>query len=180
MWLCGCASITSMSRMWYAFARDDGMPGSRFLKRVSPRYKIPVVATWITSALTIVLCLYAAAFYVVTSISTITLYLAYMLPIYLNWRNKRRRTGEYTTPQTSPWNLGRWGSAINVIAILWTLFITFIFSIPPNELVLWSMLLLGILLFAIWTLHSRKHFVGPQPSFQDEPDIQNPSPTVSH
>ena len=28
MWLCGLASITSMARMWYAFARDDGMPGS--------------------------------------------------------------------------------------------------------------------------------------------------------
>ena len=24
-----CASVTSMARMWYAFARDDGMPGSR-------------------------------------------------------------------------------------------------------------------------------------------------------
>ena len=29
MWLCGLSSITSMARMWYAFARDDGMPGSR-------------------------------------------------------------------------------------------------------------------------------------------------------
>ena len=29
MWLCGLASVTSMGRMWYAFARDDGMPGSR-------------------------------------------------------------------------------------------------------------------------------------------------------
>jgi amino acid transporter len=27
MWLCGLASITSMARMWYAFARDDGFPG---------------------------------------------------------------------------------------------------------------------------------------------------------
>ena len=27
MWLCGASAITSMSRMWYAFARDGGMPG---------------------------------------------------------------------------------------------------------------------------------------------------------
>src|ERR687898_671983 len=33
MWLCGLASITSMARMWYAFARDDGMPGAALLKR---------------------------------------------------------------------------------------------------------------------------------------------------
>src|SRR5205823_5650533 len=38
MWLCGLASITSMGRMWWAFARDDGMPGAALLKRVSPRH----------------------------------------------------------------------------------------------------------------------------------------------
>src|SRR5690242_21502708 len=27
MWLCGLSCITSMSRMWFAFARDGGMPG---------------------------------------------------------------------------------------------------------------------------------------------------------
>ena len=65
--------------------------------------------------------------------ATITLYLAYGIPIYLNWRNKRRRHGEYTTPETSPWDLGRWGTPVNLIAIVWTVFITVIFSIPPNE-----------------------------------------------
>src|SRR3954471_2176912 len=33
MWLCGASSITSMGRMWYAFARDGGMPGSRLIKQ---------------------------------------------------------------------------------------------------------------------------------------------------
>ena len=36
MWLCGCSSITSMARMWYAFARDDGMPGSRWHQAREP------------------------------------------------------------------------------------------------------------------------------------------------
>src|SRR5262249_50399232 len=49
MWLCGLASITSMARMWYAFARDDGMPGARRLKRVHPRWRTPVWAIVITS-----------------------------------------------------------------------------------------------------------------------------------
>ncbi|HEY3227576.1 MAG TPA: amino acid permease, partial [Roseiflexaceae bacterium] len=146
MWLCGSASITSMARMWYAFARDDGMPGSGLIKRVSPRYRTPVWSILITSALAVLICIYAAAYFVVTSISTITLYLAYMFPIYLNWRNKRRRQGEYATPETAPWSLGRWGSVINVIAIVWVLFLTVIFSLPPNELVLWTMLILTIAL----------------------------------
>jgi len=161
MWLCGCSSITSMARMWYAFARDDGMPGSQFIKRVNPRYRTPVWSILITSTLAVLICFYAAAYSVVTSISTITLYLAYVIPIYLNWRNKRRRMGEYTTPETSPWNLGRWGTPINVIAICWTLFIAVVFSIPPNELVLWSMLLLALLMLVYWKLHARRYFRGP-------------------
>jgi amino acid transporter len=161
MWLCGCSSITSMARMWYAFARDDGMPGARWLKQVSPRWRTPVWSILVTSVLAVFICLYAAAFYVVTSISTITLYLAYILPVYLNWRNKRRRQGEHTTSQTAPWNLGRWGPAINLVAIGWTVFITMIFSIPPNELVLWTMLVLALALGLYWKLHAGRHFHGP-------------------
>jgi amino acid transporter len=161
MWLCGCSSITSMARMWYAFARDDGMPGSRLIKQVHGRYRTPVWAILITSALAILICVYSATYFVVTSISTITLYLAYVIPIYLNWRNKRRRQGEYTTPESAPWNLGRWGTPINIIAIAWTAFITIIFSLPPNELVLWTMLLVGVLLLIYWKGYAARHFRGP-------------------
>jgi amino acid transporter len=68
MWLCGASSITSMARMWYAFARDDGMPGSSLIKRVSPTYRTPVWSILVTSALAVVLCLYASAYFVITSI----------------------------------------------------------------------------------------------------------------
>jgi amino acid transporter len=168
MWLCGSSSITSMARMWYAFARDNGMPGSRLIKQVSPRYRTPVWSILITSALAVLICIYAAAYFVVTSISTITLYLAYMLPIYLNWRNKRRRRGEYTTAETAPWSMGSWGSAINVIAIVWVLILTVIFSIPPNELVLWTMLILMAALLLYWQGYAKRRFVGPSPADEEE------------
>jgi amino acid transporter len=166
MWLCGCSAITSMARMWYAFARDDGMPGSSLLKRVSGKYRTPVWAIIVTSALAVLLCIYAAAYSVITSISTITLYLAYVIPIYLNWRNKRRSRGEYVTPKLAPWNLGKWGGIINTVAIAWTIFIVIIFSIPPNELVLWTMLLVAIFLLVYWKAYAARHFTGPKP--QDE------------
>ena len=137
------------------------MPGSSLIKRVSPTYRTPVWSIIITSALAVVLCLYAAAYFVITSISTITLYLAYMFPIYLNWRNRRRGQGEYTTPATAPWNLGAWSPVLNVIAIVWVLFLTVVFSLPPNELVLWTMLLLAVVLAAYWGLSARRRFAGP-------------------
>jgi amino acid transporter len=163
MWLCGCSSISSMGRMWYAFARDGGMVGSEWLKQVHPRFRTPVPAILLTSVLAVLLCVYAAAFTVVTSISTIALYLAYVLPVYLNWRNRRSGKGEYTTPETAPWNLGRWGPLVRGIAILYTLFIVVVFVLPPNELVLWTTLLMGILLTAYWLLSARRHFTGPTP-----------------
>ncbi len=161
MWLCGVASVTSMARMWYAFARDDGMPGSRWLKRVSGAHRTPVVAILVTCALSVAICLYASAWFVVTSISTICLYLAYGIPIYLNLRNRRRRRGEFMTSKTAFWSLGRWSSAINAIAIVWIVLITIVFMLPPNELVLWTMLALAILLTLHWRLSASRRFHGP-------------------
>ena len=161
MWLCGLASITSMGRMWYAFARDDGMPGSRWLKRVDPVRRTPVWATVVASVLAVLITVYAAAYSVVTSISTITLYLAYVIPIYLNWRNRRRNAGEYTTAATAPWSLGRFSTLVNVVAIAWVCVIAVVFMLPPNELVLWTMLALGGLVALYWRLSARRRFVGP-------------------
>lgn len=149
MWLCGLASVTSMGRMWYAFARDDGMPGAALLKRVSAQ-GTPVNAIVVTSILSVLVCVYAAAFYVVTSISTIALYLAYVIPIFLNLRNRIRGRGEHMTFVLAPWSLGRWGSLINAIAIAWCAFIVVVFMLPPNELVLWTMIGVAVVLAGYW------------------------------
>src|SRR5262249_13827084 len=115
----------------------------------------------VTSALAVLITVYAAAYTVVTSISTITLYLAYVIPIALNWRNRRRGAGEHASPATAPWSLGRWAPLVNAIAVAWVAFIVVVFALPPNELVLWTMLLLAIALGAYWALAARHRFVGP-------------------
>jgi amino acid transporter len=161
MWLCGLSSITSMGRMWYAFARDDGMPGSRVLKQIHVVYGTPVAATLLTSALAVVICLYAAAFSVVTSISTITLYLAYGIPIWLNTRNRWRGRGEFVTRDQAPWNLGRLAPLVNGVALAWIAVISVVFVLPPNELTLWTMLLVAVGLGAYWRLGAGRRFRGP-------------------
>jgi len=184
MWLCGVASVTSMARMWYAFARDDGIPGSRWLKRVSGKHQTPHVAILVTAALSVVLCLYAAAWFVVTSISTICLYLAYGIPILLNLRNRLRGRGTYVTsprsagslpagppaasrrgtPEPAAWHLGAFSPLINTIAIVWIAIITIVFMLPPNELVLWTMLALFVALCVYWLASARRTFRGPRAS----------------
>ena len=161
MWLCGVASVTSMGRMWYAFARDDGMPGSRWLKRVGGKHHTPATAILVTSLLSVAICIYASAWFVVTSISTICLYLAYGIPIWLNYRNRRRGSGEFMTRELAPWTLGRWSAALNAVAIGWIALITIVFMLPPNELVLWTMVGVAIVLTLYWQLSAKRRFRGP-------------------
>src|SRR3954453_2558655 len=47
MWFCGLSAVTWSSRTIYAFARDDGIPGSSIWKRVSPHYSTPAPAIWL-------------------------------------------------------------------------------------------------------------------------------------
>jgi amino acid transporter len=168
MWLCGNGSITSMARMWFAFSRDGGMPGSGFIGQINPKYRTPVNAILVTSVLAVLITAYSAAYFVVTSISTITLYLAYMFPIYLNWRNKRRNQGEHTDNVTAPWSMKQWGPLVNLIAIVWIVVISILFILPPNELVLWTMAVVGVLLALYWFGVERARFKGPRHLSQEE------------
>lgn len=161
MWLCGLSSLTSMARMCFAFARDGGFPGSSFAGRIDPRFGTPAGAILMTSALAFLATVYSAAYTVVTSISTMALYLAYAIPIYLNWRNRRRGYGEFTSREAAPWNLGRAGPALNLVAIVWVGFITMLFSIPPNELAGLTMLALAAILYCYWRMRQSARFRGP-------------------
>ncbi|HVM97925.1 MAG TPA: amino acid permease, partial [Candidatus Acidoferrales bacterium] len=162
MWLCGLSSITSMSRMWFAFARDGGMPGHSLMKRVHHHWRTPIWSIVITCTLSVLLTVYAALYSVVVALSTSALYVAYGIPIYLNLRNKLRRRGESTATETAPWNLGRWGVWLNAAALIWIIFITLLFSIPPNELAGWSLLLLVGFMALYWFADARRRFIGPQ------------------
>ncbi len=161
MWLCGLSCITSMSRMWFAFARDGGMPGYSLIRRIHPRWRTPVNSILITCTLAVLMLLWAGAYFVVTAICVIMLYWAYGIPIFLNLRNKLRHRGEYTTPETAPWNLKKWGVPMNLISVLWILVISFFMVIPPNELVLWTTVLLCLFMLAYWHLEVKKRFTGP-------------------
>jgi amino acid transporter len=162
MWLCGLASITNMSRMWFAFARDGGMPGSKVICKIDPKWRTPINAILITTVLTVLISIYSNAYWVITSISTITLYLAYNIPVFLNLRNKWSKKGEYTTTENSPWHLKAWGPWINLIAVVYTVFLVVLLSMPPNELTLWTMVGIGLLLFIYWQVYAKSHFAGPK------------------
>jgi amino acid transporter len=127
MWFCGLAAFTSVSRTFFALARDNGMPLSHFWSRVSTTRKTPAAAIWLSGVFAFLAMVYSGAYSVVTSISVIGFYLSYVIPIYLGWRKKQRWVSK-----RGPWHLGKSSNVINCVAILWTLFICTVMVMPPN------------------------------------------------
>jgi amino acid transporter len=85
---CGMSAITAASRMLYAFSRDRATPGWRWWSKLNARH-VPYLGVLLIAFLAFLLALPAwssqtAFVYVaITSVATIGLYLAYVLPIYL-------------------------------------------------------------------------------------------------
>jgi amino acid transporter len=157
MWFCGLASITSNSRMLYAFARDGGLPASRLLARVSPRWGCPHISVWVAVVMALLVAIWAEAYSVMVALSTLALYASYALPIVFALR--RRRQG---WPRTGPFSLGRWGRIVNVIAIVWVALMLVLMSLPPNARAGQTFAATSIGLALWWWLGARRTFKGPR------------------
>ena len=102
-YLCGLATVTSASRMAYAFARDGGLPCSRLLRRVSLRFRTPAIAIWTTALLAVGFSIYTPVYTTITTVCVIFLYLSYGIPTVLGFL----AYGKSWTAM-GPWSLGRW------------------------------------------------------------------------
>jgi choline transport protein len=83
-WSCSIGITTTASRMTWSFARDNGLPFSRWLSRVSTRTRVPVNAVLAVTAcaalLTLIYIGSATAFNDVISLTITGFYGSYFLP----------------------------------------------------------------------------------------------------
>jgi amino acid transporter len=158
MWFCGLASVTSNSRMLFAFARDGGLPASPLIAHVSPRWQSPHVAVWIAAAAAFAVGLWSEAYSVMVALSTIALYASYGIPIAVGLA--ARRAGRWT--RRGPWDLGRWSTAVNVAALAWIAVLTVLFVLPPNEVAGVTFAACLVLLAGYWYGSMRRRFKGPR------------------
>jgi amino acid transporter len=161
---CGMSSITTNSRMIYAFSRDGAVPGSRIWHELD-RGRTPRNAIILSASCAFVLAIPTvfnfAAYVAITSIAVIGLYISYVLPILLRLFVKDFRPG--------PWNLGLWSKPIGVVAVLWVVFISVLFMLPtlnpitPITFNYTPVVVLGaLIILTIWWFVSVRHwFKGP-------------------
>ena len=169
---CGMASVTANSRMIYAFSRDGGLPGSSLWAKINPRTRTPTNSVWLgvgLAALIGVLSLiqtdlaYPVAFFALTGIAVVGLYISYVIPVFLRLRNPDFEPG--------PWNLGRWSNPVAWIAVVWVALIAVVFCLPVfNPWKTWEtfnftgpiLVLAALFVGGWWSLSAKNHFTGPQ------------------
>jgi amino acid transporter len=180
---CGAAGLTSASRTWYAFSRDRGMPGWAVFRRVN-RDRVPFNAVIAVSVASLVIAIPALfgkndipfAFFALTGICTVGLYIAYILPVYL-----RLRAGDGF--ETGPWNLGRRYKLVNTVAIVFVVLVVYslVFlpytptGLPWKDGFDWAnvnyvpLAILLPLIFGVWYLVSAKNrYQGPIRTLEED------------
>ncbi len=155
-YLCGLAGLTSCSRMMYAFARDGGLPYSKQLASVSPTYRTPIAAIWVSAVLALLSTLYAEAFIVLAAGCAVFLYISYIMPVAAglleegkSWKTK------------GPFNLGALSKPNAVLAIIGGLILAWVGFQPPNEKVGYLIVGLIVVMVILWYASERRRFEGP-------------------
>jgi amino acid transporter len=155
-YLCGLATVTSASRMAFAFARDGGLPGSSHLRRVSPTFRTPATAIWAVATAAVLFTVYTPVYITITAVCTICLYVSYVLPTALGLV----AFGRWWT-HVGPWHLGRWYRPLAAVSVLGCLVLIVIGMQPPNDKAAWVVGGLTILLLVLWVGVARRRFAGP-------------------
>jgi amino acid transporter len=171
MTFCGFSSIASAGRMLFAFSRDDGVPGSRWLKKVSHRWRTPSNSVIGISALSwlLIVLIYVLVkafggdpFFLIagiTGVSTVLLYWAYGVCIALGlWGSQEWRSRQ-------AWSLGGWSKPLAAISVIWIILISPLFLYPyvlnPAALVTVGGFLVFLLVY--YFAWARNRFAGPVP-----------------
>jgi amino acid transporter len=187
---CATSCMTSASRMTFAFSRDGAIPGSDTLKKLTSK-RVPANAVMFVAVCAAIVTLPALlevnigteeapliiplAFYAVTSIAVIGLYLAFAIPIWLRFRHGDRF-------QVGAWNNGakyKWMNPIAVAEILIVsvyLMLPFVpAGVPFSDDFSWKFVnyapivtLGALLLLTIWWKASAKNwFTGPKQTIDE-------------
>jgi amino acid transporter len=171
---CVTASVTSASRMMFAFSRDRAVPGHPLWRKVA-KNRVPVYSVIGVSLFAAILMIpavwnYFIGYAVGTAIAVIGLYIAFVIPVYLRWR----KGDSWDAPRA--WSLGRHYKWMDVVSILWVALVSILFLFPlykiglpwvsgfdwqfTNYTVIWFGVI-GLVFGGWWALSAKNWFKGP-------------------
>ncbi len=155
-YLCGLATVTSASRMAFAFARDGGLPCSGWLRQINPHFQSPVAAIWTVAVAATLFTVYTPVYSTITAVCVIFLYISYVLPTAMGFVAYGR-----TWRNMGPWTMGIWYRPAAVVSVMGCLSLIVIGMQPPNDQALWVVAGTVAFLFCWWWGRARHTFPGP-------------------
>lgn len=155
-YICGLATVTSVSRMIFAFARDGGLPASGNLAAVSPKWRVPVAAIWTGAMLAVIFVAWADAYSVATAVTSIALYVSYAMPIMAGGLAFGTRWKDM-----GPWNIGPVYRLIAMACGAIALVIFYIGTRAPNDKALLFFGWIAVITAVVWFGLERRRFQGP-------------------
>lgn len=139
VFVCTLAVHAAAIRMMFAMARDNNLPFSRQLSKVHPQRKTPTVAAIVIGVIAIIPLIVnvsqPAIFTILSSISIVLIYLAYLLVTVPMLR--KRLQGKWPGPGGTAdvgFSMGKWGLPVNILAVLWGAAMTINLVWPRQEI----------------------------------------------
>ncbi|KAG0702110.1 amino acid transporter [Suillus ampliporus] len=126
---CAISISCAASRATWAFARDKAIPFHQSFSKISPHVDdVPVNALLLSTVIQVLLGLIylgsSAAFNAFVGVAVMCLGASYAMPVGISLLNGRQDMHD------APFNLGRFGTVINTVAVLWIMFAMVLFSMP--------------------------------------------------
>lgn len=166
--------LTGASRMTHAFARDGGLPFSKFFSRTNHKTGVPDRCVILVTILVIIFgCIYlgsSAALNAILSSSVVFLNVSYCIPIALLLFRGRHLLHPPSFPAPTH-SLGRfWGPLVNVVGLAFTALTTVFFVFPPDlpvdalnmNYAVAVFGLIAIVAAVLWVTVAHKDFIGPR------------------
>jgi choline transport protein len=174
---CQVACHTWQSRLCWSFARDRGLPGSRWLAHVHPTLDIPLNAHFascvIVSALGALYIGSTAAFYSMITACIVLLYISYAIPVVCLLLKGRNNIAH------GPFWMGNIGLFANWVLLLWTAFTLVMYSFPPYMPVYGGNMNYVCVVYAVvcvilgiyWMVRGRKTFRNKEERHHDAAEV---------
>ena len=179
-WLMGASILTALSRQIWAFARDDGLPFSTYVKVVHPKLKVPIRAVIFASCISLALgCLCLAGPAASNALFSLTVsgnYTAWCTPIFLRLTSGRDRF------KPGPFFMGHfWSTANSIVTVSWGFFVIVIAMFPSSKSVdKKDMNYTVVLTCGVWILsmiyfflYKYKHYHGPKSNLEDASALES-------
>jgi len=115
IFVCCLSILAATIRLCFGMSRDNQLPGSRFLSRVSPSLHTPVWSCVAVAAISAIPFIQYSGAGIIAIAATGTIYLSYFLGNIVIMRARLRGWPK----RPAPFKLGRWGLLVNIVALLY-------------------------------------------------------------